>query len=338
MAGRVSARVAIAALVFAGGVAGMAVRTHAQRAPAELAPVTQAGTMPQAASSFGAALADGWIYVYGGHIVPTHSYSVDAVSGKFARRKVADGSAWESLPPGPAVQGMNIVAHGGRVYRVGGMEPRNRAGQPADNWSLDTVARFDPERGAWEALPPLPAPRSSHDVVVSGNRLVVVGGWNMRGVGQDSLWPDTMEVLDLSAPTLAWKSVPQPFRRRALVAAADTQRIYVVGGFDDANAIDKGLAIYDVATATWSEGPILPGGQRSGFGPAAVVVDGRLYVSIDDGGLYRLDRAGKAWEHVAKATPRIVHRLVSDGSRIYILGGASRGGNSDLIEAVAVKP
>ena len=79
---------------------------------------------------------------------------------------------------------MNLASHGGKVYRVGGMQPRNAPGEPADNLSIADVARFDPKVGKWEALPPLPAGRSSHDVVVAGDKLVVVGGWQMKGKGQ----------------------------------------------------------------------------------------------------------------------------------------------------------
>ena len=85
---------------------------------------------------------------------------------------------------------MNLVAHRGKIYRVGGMQPRNRPGDPQDVRSVADVARFDPARRQWEALPPLPSPRSSHDVVMLGDRMMVVGGWWLKGKeGTD--WPDT---------------------------------------------------------------------------------------------------------------------------------------------------
>ena len=299
---------------------------------------TTIGTLPVAASSFGAAVHDDWLYVYGGHVIPTHSYSVDAVSGRFARRRLAEDAAWESLPDGPPAQGMNLVAHDGRIYRVGGMQPRNQPGAPADTWSLADVARFDPARGAWESLPALPIPRSSHDVVVVGSSLVVVGGWSMRGAGAEPVWLDTIDVLDLSASTLAWRSVPQPFKRRALIAAAVHGKVFVLGGFEEGDSVVRTVSIYDVASSTWTEGPALPGGRRSGFGPAAAVLDGRLFVSIDDGSIHRLNDTWSAWEPVGRATPRIVHRMVGHKDRLVVIGGASRGGNSDLIETVAVRP
>jgi hypothetical protein len=66
------------------------------------------------------------------------------------------------------------------------------------------------------------------------------------------------------------------------------------------------------------------------------VVRDKLYVSVDDGGLYRESGGTPAWTKVGQATPRIVHRLVADGDRVLIVGGAFGGKNSDLVEAVAL--
>lgn len=307
-------------------------------APAPL--IKQATTvakLPEAASSFGAVADDGWLYVYGGHIVPTHSYSTAAVSGRFHRLKLAD-AIWETLPDGPKAQGMNLALHNGKVYRVGGMQPQNAPGEPVDNQSLAEVARFDPATKGWSVMAPLPAPRSSHDVAVVGDRLFVIGGWHMKGKGQETVWPQTLEVMDLSAATPSWRSVPQPFKRRAFIAAADTTNIYVIGGFDDRSQVIRGVSIYNVASGQWSEGPALPGGMLNGFGAAAVTVEGRLFVSIDSGGLYRLNDTQSDWDKVGQATPRIVHRLVADGKKVFVVGGAGDDENSDLVEMLEVTP
>jgi len=297
---------------------------------------TVLAALPEPTSSFGAAAADGWIYVFGGHVSPTHAYSTAAVSGRFARRRLRGDGAWETLPAGPPAQGLGLVAYQGRVYRVGGMQPRNEPGTPPDTRSLDVVARFDPATHAWNALPPLPAARSSHDAVMVGSRLFVLGGWNLRGGGRSTEWAATMDILDLAAATPVWTSVPQPFTRRALIAAADGTRIYVVGGFDQQSRVVHGVDVYDVARGTWTAGPALPGGPNNGFGPAAAVVGGRLVVSVDDGSLHRLRTDGSGWEPIGRASPRIVHRLVADDDRVLILGGARAGANLDLVESLPV--
>jgi hypothetical protein len=317
-----------ATLVFDAGAANASARKN------EGPKATRLAAMPEPTSSFGAVVSDGWVYVYGGHVVRTHSYSTDAVSGRFSRLRLGGNGAWERLPDGPKLQGLNLVAHRGKVYRVGGMQPQNKPGEPQDIRSVADVARFDPATNRWEALPPLPMPRSSHDVALVGDKLIVVGGWTLRGK-EATLWPEGMDVMDLSAPTPVWTRVAQPFKRRALTAAAHDGKVYVLGGFDDRSQVVRGVSIYDVASGQWTAGPDLPGGQMSGFGPAACVVGSRLLVSIDDGSLHRLGATG--WDLVGRTTARIVHRCVAHGPQVLVLGGADAGVNSDLVEAVTVQ-
>jgi hypothetical protein len=258
-------------------------------------------TLPEATSSLGSVASDGWLYVYGGHIAPTHSYSTAAVSGQFHRLRLNGAPEWEQLPGGPPMQGMNLVAIDGRIYRIGGMSPRNKPGAPTDNYSTADNARFDPATGKWEALPSLPEPRSSHDVVVIGNRIIVTGGWAIHGKRTD--WADTLAILDLSAKSPAWTSAKQPFRRRALMAATLDGKMYVIGGFDEKNEIVRDVAIYDPATNAWSQGPQLPDGPGLSFAPAAAVHHGDLFVSVSDGTLYRLKRTSMQWERPANLPP-----------------------------------
>lgn len=291
--------------------------------------------LPEATSSFGAVAAGGWMYVYGGHVARTHSYSTDAVSGKFYRTNLSDGTTWETLPGGPALQGMNLATHNGKVYRVGGMQPRNKPGDKADNYSVADAARFDPAAGQWEYLPPMPEGRSSHDVVVVGDKLYVVGGWVMNGKAGQT-WPGTMLVLDLAAAKPQWETVKQPFERRALIAAAHGGKIYVLGGFDEGESATRQVDVYDPASGAWTTGPEFPGKDLNGFAPAACSLGGTLYISVGDGTFYRLNEPAKAWDKVTTTTPRIVHRLIPNGSEILVVGGASKGENLNLIETVQV--
>ena len=66
--------------------------------------------LPEATSSFGGVGLDGYLYVYGGHIAPTHHYDKLAVSGKFNRLKLDGGTPWQTLESGPALQGMNRLS------------------------------------------------------------------------------------------------------------------------------------------------------------------------------------------------------------------------------------
>lgn len=293
------------------------------------------GELPEAVASFGAVASDGYVYVYGGHIARTHVYDTEAVSGQFHRRKLAGPATWERLPEGPALQGMNLAAHDGKIYRVGGMQPRNPRGEKADNYSVADAAYFDPADGQWHWLPPMPHGRSSHDLAVVGDTLYVIGGWTMHGKIDGNQWLQSMLALDLKASRPVWKQVEQPFARRALIVAVHDEKIYVMGGMDDLDEITRRVDIFDPATQTWSRGPDLLGEARhAGFASAACVVDGRLYLSVAGGEMMRLTSSGDAWEKVARNTPRIVHRLVPHAGRVLVMGGADSGGNMDLIESV----
>lgn len=289
--------------------------------------------LPQSVASHGAIVSDGWLYVYGGHTGKTHDYSTESVSGKFSRLKLDGGTTWEDLPGGPALQGMNLAVDRGRVYRVGGMQPRNKPGDPADNHSVADAAVFDPTAGRWEPLPPLPEPRSSHDVVVLDGKLYVVGGWIMHGANQKQTWPSSAFVLDLAHPNAGWKALTQPFQRRALTAAAAGGKLYVLGGLTESADAVQEVDVFDPHTGKWSKGPEYPG-NGVGFSPAACAVNGRLCLSTSDGKLHRLNAAGDAWEPAGALTiPRIVHRLVPFGNEaVLAIGGASRKGDARRVE------
>lgn len=291
--------------------------------------------LPKAVSSLGAVECDGYLYVYGGHAGKTHNYDTSTVLGTFHRLKLLGGTKWEELPSGPKAQGLNLATHAGKVYRVGGMQPRNAPGEAADTISLAECARYDPKTGKWEALPPMPAGRSSHDVAVAGDKLVVVGGWQMGGKGTDTVWHDTALVLDLAAAKPEWKSIPQPFKRRALAAAALGNKVYVLGGLG-ADGGDRRVDILDATTGKWTTGPALPGDDKVAFSPAACAAGGRLVMNTLAGPVYRLNAAGDGWEKVGEAvTKRVVARMVPLGAdAVVLVGGAGGGANVAAVEVV----
>jgi hypothetical protein len=292
--------------------------------------------MPEAVASFGAVESDGWLYVYGGHTARRHNYSKESVSGRFYRLNLRGEGAWEELPGSVPVQGMNLAAWGGKIYRAGGMEPRNAAGEDADNYSVSGAAVFDPRANAWSGLPSLPQARSSHDLVAVDGKLMAIGGWLMTGKGTEPTWHETIDVLDLGAANPVWERIPQPFSRRALNSAAAGGRLYVIGGFNADEEPQLDVDVYDLATKTWTKGPPIPGEDQNGFGPATCVHDGRVYLSVATGDMYRLSANGEVWEPIAKTTPRIVHRMVAFGDEVLVVGGASDAKMVSLIEAVRV--
>lgn len=318
--------------------------------------------LPQPVTSFGGAICDGVLYVYGGHTGSAHSYSHAEQSGQLWRVSL-DGEKWEAVAEGPHLQGLALVTHGGKLYRFGGFTAKNAEGEEHSLWSQDSVASFDPQTGEWTELPPLPEPRSSHDAAVVGDTIYVVGGWTLAG-DADNVWHETAWAMDLSQDTLGWKPLPSvPFKRRALALAAHEDKLYAIGGMQDEGGPTAKTAIYDPAQGAWSEGPSLaavpelkkPDAEESdanlgrehmpdginGFGASAFATNGRLYVSTIKGSLQRLTEDGESWEIIARTpTARFFHRLLPvDAEHLLVVGGANMEiGKFQEVEVLAITP
>lgn len=324
--------------------ATLTVAPTAPSAPAETAPATTAAApfaeLPEAVNSFGGAVAGDWLYVYSGHTAETHKYHRDATTPHFRRLSLKDRTTWEELPPGPALQGVALVAHQGKLYRIGGMSAHNAPGEPNDLRSVADFACYDPEAKTWTDLPPLPGPRSTHDAVVAGDKIYVVGGWSMMGGGASNadFCGDAL-VFDLAHPENGWKPLPEPpFRRRALAVAEQGGKLYVIGGLTDDGVVSKEVDILDLATGVWSSGPELPGKSLNGFAPSAFGVNGRIYANGHDGQVVRLNAAGDGWETVCKLeVPRLTHRLLPGiAGDLLAVGGTAARKPSRSIESIPV--
>ena len=294
-----------------------------------------------AVASFGAVAHDGALYVYGGHVGRVHAHSIENVSPAFRRLVLAPGRTWEDLTPGPRLQGTVLVSDGAFIYRVGGMRASNAtAAQPEVLHSSRSAARYAVSSGRWEPLPDLPSGRSSHDAVVAGGTLWVVGGWELRGRDQEAVWADTVLALDLDDVDDigggAWREIPAPFKRRALAAGTAGGRVYALGGLTPDSGAALQVDVLDTATGAWSAGPDLPeAGRLQGFGVAAASVGGRIFTSQADGVVHRLTADGDAWEAAATlAHPRFMHRLVPFDGHVVAVGGAARGGHLTVVDVV----
>ncbi|MGD9857829.1 MAG: DUF4198 domain-containing protein [Planctomycetaceae bacterium] len=337
----------------------VAIPGKAEQTTARAQTDTRFPPLTQPVTSFGGAVCGDYLYVYGGHTGSAHSYSM-AEQGHELRRVPLRGGAWETVAEGPPLQGLALVAHGGKLYRIGGFTAKNAAGEEHDLWSQNGAAAFDPQTNNWTDLPPLPEPRSSHDAAVVGDTIYVVGGWAMAGDAGHA-WHETAWKMDLSQQPLSWKPLPAPrFQRRALTAAAHEGKLYVIGGMQQEGGPTTRVAIYDPAAGAWSEGPTLvsvdeparddsregasggrarPVGNMTGFGASAFATGGRLYVSTITGDLQRLNDDGTSWEIVSQTpTARFFHRLLPiDDHHLLVVGGASmQTGKFEEIEILSV--
>jgi N-acetylneuraminic acid mutarotase len=290
-------------------------------------------------TSFGATVADGYLYVFGGHLGSPHKYSADQQANKLLRLNLGKPGEWETVAEGPRRTGLAMVAYRGKLYRIGGWEAKNAAGETWNLHSRRDFARFDPKAGQWEDLAPLPRGRSSHDAAVLGTRLYVVGGWELKGEG-DGDWHDTAYVCDLAEQQPQWKEIAKPpFRRRALAVAAYDGKLYAIGGMDDSNEMTTAVNIYDPQSNVWSQGPAVPGRGFDGFGISAFGTNAGLFASSRSGIVCRLDTGRNAWVEIGKLNhARFFHRLLAvDEQRLVVVGGTSRGGKVPEVESLELR-
>ena len=303
--------------------------------------------IPAPVTSFGAAISEGWLYVYGGNSGKAHEFHRDCVLGDFFRLKVPGGAAWEKLPGGEGLLSCSLVPWQGGVIRIGGMTARNASGEKNDLRSTNEVLRFAPSKNAWEPLTALPEPRSSHDAAILNDTLYVGGGWMLRGKdgagnaddgSDDAQWHRTLLSLDLHSPETGWKSQPQPFERRAIAAVAYSGRVWFLGGLDSHDELSREADWLEPASGHWGKGPDLPKGTMAGFGIAACVEGGRLFISPFSGKVYALSIDETHWELVSSLNPaRFFHHLLPLGDgHLVAVGGSNDKGHVKELEMVSV--
>lgn len=293
---------------------GLAGAAHPTAAQGNLTP------LPSTSVSAGAAVLDGHLYVYGGHLGRAHDYHRESMSGSFARAPLAALSSWEALPSGPRRQGTALVAANGALLRIGGVEARNERGAEAELWSDASVEAWRPGDASWSAFAALPAPRSSHDAAVLDGRLYVAGGWSLQGAERTfarEAWSRALDRADAS-----WERLAQPFTRRGLGVVAHAGALWCIGGMDRHGEQSNAVDVYVPATRRWEQRASLPG---SAFGSSGASVGGQLLVTLGDGALVRWSDATASWSAVGSlALPRRFARVVAlDAANFAVVGGTA---------------
>jgi N-acetylneuraminic acid mutarotase len=298
--------------------------------------------LPEGLTSFGAAILDDALYLYGGNYGSAHDYSNADQSGDLWRLSLSSPHKWEKVLEGPKLQGLALVSFRGALYRLGGFTAVNAAGKDADLRSQAGFARWAPSSTKWEQLPPLPEPRSSFDATLLGSVLYVAGGWNLQGDSRQGLWHETAWSIDLATEMPQWKALANPpFKRRALALAAYGGRVYCIGGMQPNSRTTTSVAVYNPDENRWTEGGSLLGAPLDGFGASACECEGGLYVSTMSGSIQRLAPDGRGWEFVAQTKhPRFFHRMISwQDQRMVLVGGASMSAGKILpVDIWSAKP
>jgi hypothetical protein len=296
--------------------------------------------MSPAITSFGAATDGAHIYVLGGYRGTPHQYSREGQVRTLSRAPVSGGTWEEVASMAHGLQGLALVHVDGRICALGGNRIENAADEPTVMVSTSDAECFDLRSSGWSSLPSLPEGRSSHDAVVIGSTIYVAGGWRLTGDATTGAFHETLLALDLAARRPSWRSIPAPFERRALGAAALEDRLVVVGGIGTTGEVSRRVDVYDPASGAFSRGPDFP---VDAFGISVTSVGDAIYGSAVEGGLYRWRHGEPTWTRVGSlAFPRFFHRLVASGeSSIVALGGISGMhdfGRTRPVEVVSLPP
>lgn len=279
---------------------------------------------PKGMTSFGATVVGNQVFVIGGKSGKAHAYA-KSYQNKEVFALATDGSndEWQIVGENHGLQGLAIVGYGGKVYRIGGLEARNKEGEDDDLHSVADFKQFDPSTKTWADLPSLPQGRSSIDACVVDSHVYVVGGWTMGD--DDSVWATDMLKFDLSTPGGQWEKVDVPFKTRALAVEAHNNQLVVVGGLKEDGGPTDEVYIYDLKTNQWSAGPAVPavGGMKA-FGCSTTAVAGHVLTSTYDGGIYQLAKDNSSWAKIHQLDDgRFFHQMLPISENQFALVGGS---------------
>ena len=179
---------------------------------------------------------------------------------------------------------------GPSVYVAGGM-----VGDTGRRLRL--VQRFDPARGTWTTLSPLPVGVRAGSAAALGRTIYVVGGTIPSGGGR--------QVFAYSVDRGTWRRLaPLPAPRDNGAAVALGGKIWYLGGLG-LEQPKRDVFVYDPARNRWSAGPALPQALDA---LGAVVFRGRIWTvgGIDPSGerqrsVWVLDPGARRW----RAGPRL---------------------------------
>ena len=290
----------------------------------KLKPVeTELADFPKGMTSFGAAVVGDRIFVIGGKSGKAHAYA-KSYQNKDVFSLAINGSdkEWQTVGENHGLQGLAIVGYDGKVYRIGGLEARNKEDEDDDLHSVADFKQFDPSTKTWTDLPSLPQGRSSIDACVVGSEVYVVGGWTM---GDDETeWATDMLKFDLSNPSGKWETIDVPFKTRALAVEAFKNQLVVVGGLKQKGGPTDEVHIYDLKTNQWSVGPAVPASGMKAFGCSTASVAGHVLVSTYDGGIYQLAADNGSWSKIYQLDDgRFFHQMLPIAKNEFALVGGS---------------
>lgn len=276
--------------------------------------------LPTAVTSFGAAGSGKQLFIAGGYAGIPHAYSTEGQSADVLAYEVGSAEGFQVIAQlDQGLQGLAAVVQDGKLCTFGGNHASNAAGTPTVMNSVTSARCLDTQTKAWTDLPALPLGRSSHAAVLAGSTVYVTGGWTLNGNADSGVFVEDVLALDLKKPEAGWKSIPAPFKRRAVGAGVVGNKLVIVGGMTSDGKPSNEVDVYDTKTGAWSKGAAFPG---DAFGIGVASVNQAIFASGRDGVLKSFKPGDAAWKDVRKlAYGRFFHQLVPVGNELVVLGG-----------------
>ena len=199
-------------------------------------------------------LSDGSVLVVGGETAPeTTTAGVELITAGGWRKTMRAMLQDRSNHTATRLSSGNILVVGGTRYvPLEAWQNPNRLLHPKLA-ILDTVELYDVANDRWSAMPPLPAPRTSHSAtLLPDGRVLIVGGWS----------GDYRNPLAVAASVLLWDPTTHqwsathdlPRGREGHVATLlPSGNVLISGGLDERNAPIHDLVLWDHMTGQWSD-------------------------------------------------------------------------------------
>jgi len=266
---------------------------------------TNLANMPDARGWIQGGYWNGKIYVPGGYT------NAGANSNTFYIYDIASNS-WTQGPVLPEARlAYGLAVWNGNIYVIGGVNPGLNAG-------TTTVFRFNIADSSWTLATAIPQQFDMGGSCFLGDTIYLVGGYN-RGAQQ--AWTQVLRgVIDNANPdniTWTWiTNLPYPNILNAAVALPG--KLYMIGGFINAQTATNKVWEYDIATNTWTElSPYVVPIVRNHFAcvrPQIGGVGARIYVVAGDANgdwsppnnyYYYIERAVSVSEKSFASKPKI---------------------------------
>ena len=183
---------------------------------------------------------------------------------------------------------MRAVRVGDHIVVGSGLAPEH--GVLGGFGSLDELYEFDPRRGSFVDIDPLPLPLDHVALAAHGNVLYAFGGWSDAVPSRRAF----------SLRDGSWSELPpMPTARGGAAAAVVGDRIYVIGGTTGVHrggplAGSAAVEVFDITSARWLTAVDMPTPRHhlaaAAVGKVIVVVGGRDRVAL-------LDRRSRGARH-----------------------------------------